>query len=70
MSAHEAGTSELRMVRPTGEQLYMMVVKGFKNGYFPWSMVPDSTKAAWETAAADLVFAPDTIMNQFGKAGS
>lgn len=45
----------------TGEQLYTMVTSRFKSGSFPWSMVAESGKAAWNAAAADLTFAPDTI---------
>lgn len=47
---------------PSAEQLYTMVTSRFQAGTFPWSMVSESGKAAWSAAAAELVFAPDTIM--------
>lgn len=50
------------IANPSPEQLYMMVTGRFKAGTFPWSMVSESGKSAWAAAAAELVFAPDTIM--------
>jgi len=49
-------------VSPTGEQLYTMVTSRFKGGSLPWAMTSESGKAAWNAAAAELAFAPDTIM--------
>lgn len=53
----------MELAQPTGEQLYILVTRGFQSGSFPWSMVSASGKAAWEAAAAQLVFHPDTIMS-------
>jgi hypothetical protein len=50
---------------PTGEQLYMMVTGRFKSGSFPWAMVSESGKAAWTSAAADLLLYPDTILARY-----
>jgi len=50
---------------PTGEQLYTMVTSRFKSGSFPWATVAESGKEAWSAAAAELAFAPDTIMAKY-----
>ena len=59
-------TQTEKQVHPSGEQLYMLVHSRFKNGYFPYSMVSESGKKAWEAAAADLVWADGTIMAKYG----
>lgn len=46
----------------TGEQLYKLVSSGFERGSFPWHMVSMSGKASWDTAAANLIVCPDTIV--------
>lgn len=52
----------VRIANPSPEQLYTMVTSRFESGSFPWEMVSKTGKAAWAAAAAELVFAPDTIM--------
>jgi len=66
--APTAAPEQVAPAIPTGEQLYLMVTGRFKQGSLPWAMASESGKAAWSAAAADLIFAPDTIAAQLSHA--
>lgn len=62
----DADMVEGQSVNATGEQLYTMVTSRFKDGSFPWGAVSESGKQAWASAAAELMFSPGTIMDNYG----
>lgn len=41
--------------QPTGQELFIAIKSGFKNGYTPWADLGATQRRPWDLAASDLV---------------